>query len=649
MEAASMRRRESPLEFARRADWGPVWTWLLCFGLVVYLGLEGGGYDPLVHDQVGLLAWWALLAAGLVGAVPRRRPGRFAWLALGLLAAFVVWTGLSLTWTESVDRTSADLARVAGYLGIFGLAVFSRGPRESQRAIAAVGAGIAVVALVGLLSRLHPAWLPAGAEAAALIEPERLSYPLNYWNGLAGLIAIGLPLMLQLATCARSALARALAAAALPAMALTLFFTLSRGGIAAAILALAIFVALSSDRLPKLLTLLVAGVGAAVLIVAADSRDALQHGALNATAKDQGSELLWLALAVCLLVGLVAAASASGRVARWRPGWTRVSRRGSVLATVVASVALLLVAVALGAPGRISSGWDEFKGGEGPGSGSGRLGSVAGQNRYQLWSAALRENETKPLTGTGSGSFEFWWNRDGSTAETVRDTHSLYMQTLGELGIVGLALIVAFLVALFVAGGRRLLAAASRSRPQLAAALAGVAAFCITAVFDWMWQIPVLAVVALLLASILVGAGRRGDAEPSSPLVLPVRIALAAVAVAAIVAIAIPLASTSLLRESEADVRAGRLNSALAAAKSAQNVQPAAAGPRLQEALVLEEQGKLGLAAAAAAAASEKESTNWRTWLVLSRIEAERGKAAAAVRDYRTAKSLNPRSSLFRR
>ena len=47
-----------------------------------------------------------LLAIG-VGALPRRRPGPAARAALGLLAAFVVWIGLSLIWTESVERTFA--------------------------------------------------------------------------------------------------------------------------------------------------------------------------------------------------------------------------------------------------------------------------------------------------------------------------------------------------------------------------------------------------------------------------------------------------------------------------------------------------------------------------------------------------------------
>jgi O-antigen ligase len=652
MEAASMRSREAPLEYVRRLDWGAVWTWLLCFGLVVYLGLEGGGYDALVHDQVGIAVWWVLLAATLVGALPRRRLGRCAWIALGLFAAFVVWTGLSLVWTESIDRTSADLARVAGYLGIFALALFSRGRRESQRVLGAVAAAIVVVSLVGLLSRLHPAWFPDAARtASSLTDSERLSYPLNYWNGLAGLIAIGLPLLLQLATCARSTLVRALSAAALPAMALTIFLTLSRGGIAAAVLAVAIFLALVPDRLAKLPTFLVAGLGSAILVAAATSRDAVQHGALNALAHDQGNELLWISLAVCIVVGLIQAGITSRAVSERRPGWTRISRSDALTATVVAVALLAIAAVALGVPGRISNGWDEFKHGGGAGTGAGRLGSVAGQSRYQLWSAAVRENSTKPLTGTGSGTFEYWWNRDGDTTETVRDTHSLYLQTLGELGIVGFALIIAFLFTILFGGARRLLAAKPRERPQFAAAIAGFLAFCITAVFDWMWQLPVLAVAMLLLASLLVMPAASAEPDPgrSAAFPVPLRFAAALAAPAAIVAIAIPLASASLIRESESDARGGDLSAALQAARTAQNVQPDAAGPRLQQALVLEAQGNLSAAVAAARAATERESTNWRPWLVLSRIEAERGKAAAAVRSYEEARSLNPRSELFAR
>jgi hypothetical protein len=652
MNANSMRRGTALLRQPGEIDWGAVAVWLLCFGLVVYLGMKGGGYDPLVHDPVGIAAWWIVLGGVAVGALPRGRNRRLAWVAFGLLAAFVLWTALSLSWTESISRTSADLARVAGYLGIFALAVLTRTPRETDRRIGAVAAGIVVIAVVALLSRLHPSWFPEADQTANFIADsrERLSYPIDYWNGLGALIAIGIPLALYLAGSARSVLFRALAAAAIPAMALTIFFTLSRGSVAAAGVAVAVFLVVASDRLPKLLTLLVSGAGGALLIAVAAHKDALQHGLESDAAHHQGNEMLAIVFAVCALVGIlqvgVALALADGR----RPGWTRVPRRRAATATVAALVLVLIAAVAVDAPGRASDGWHEFKRGGGPGAGTGRLNSVAGQSRYQFWRAALHENESKPLTGTGSGTFELWWARNATTDESVRDTHSLYLQTLGELGIIGLAILLAFLVTVFFAGGRAALRAGPGERSALAAALAGAAAFCLTAAVDWMWQIPVLAVVFLLLASILVTAGQpAADSGLAAALKPPLRIGFGAFALVAIVAIAIPLASTTLLRQSEADARGGDLEAALAAARTAQNVQPDAAGPRLQEALVFEAQGNLPAAAVAAHAATGRESTNWRNWLVASRVEAERGRASAAVRDYEEARSLNPRSELFAR
>ena len=108
-----------------------------------------------------------------------------------------------------------------------------------------------------------------------------------------------------------------------------------------------------------------------------------------------------------------------------------------------------------------------------------------------------------------------------------------------------------------------------------------------------------------------------------------------------------PMLATREVRESQADARAGRLDSALDAARSAERFEGFAATPSLQRALVLEAQGDLEEAAAAARDATHEESTNWRTWLTLSRIEAERGQSKDAVDAYRTARSLNPRSALF--
>lgn len=651
MNAPSIRFGGAGHEFARKIDWAGVWIWLLAFGLIAYLGLEGGGFDPIVHDQVGILVWWVVLAGAAVGALPNHRPGTLALTALGLFAAFVMWTALSLTWTESVERTSADLARVTAYLGVFAVALLGRDSTGGRRLVAATAAGIVFVAGIALLSRLHPDWFPAVDQTAQFLTSnrERLSYPLHYWNGLGALIAIGVPLVLQVATDAKTVAARAAAAAALPILSLAAFFTLSRGGIAAAAIAAAAFVALAPNRLAMIPTLGLSGLGSVVLILAGTDRDALQNGLLDATAARQGDELLAIVLIVCLAVAVLQAAVLLGLKGVGRPTWTRVSRRQSLVAVAVGLVVALAVAGAAGVPDRAGDAWAEFREKGSPGKGTERLSSVAGQNRYQLWSAAVKQNASEPLTGTGSGTYEYWWNRTADAPEIVRDAHSLYMQTLGELGIVGLALLSAFLLVLLAGGGVRLLRVGPSKQAPLAAAFAGCLAFCLTAAFDWTWQLPVLAVALMLLGPVLVADGGRSDPVEAGAGRLALRVGMAAAALAAIIAIAIPLASTSLVRQSEAQARGGDLNAALESARTAENVQPAAASPRLQQALVLEAQGEFALGVEVARAAAEREPTNWRTWFVLSRLEAENGEAVAAVRDYRKAKSLNRLSSFFQR
>jgi cytochrome c-type biogenesis protein CcmH/NrfG len=128
-----------------------------------------------------------------------------------------------------------------------------------------------------------------------------------------------------------------------------------------------------------------------------------------------------------------------------------------------------------------------------------------------------------------------------------------------------------------------------------------------------------------------------------------IRAAVVAVAAASLVAIAIPMAKTAFVRESQQDAGGAALSAALSDARDAESVEPFAARPRLQQALVLELSGDLDEAAAAARDATREDPDNWRNWLVLARLEAERGRAADAVDAYRKARSLNPRSPLFQR
>src|SRR4029453_15567001 len=120
-----------------------------------------------------IAVWWAILVGALVGALPNHRPGLPALAGLGLLAAFVAWTALSLGWTESVEKTWDDLARVAGYLGVFVLALFARDREGARRVVSAGGGGVAFVAAIPLLSRLHPAWFPAADQTAQFLTSNR--------------------------------------------------------------------------------------------------------------------------------------------------------------------------------------------------------------------------------------------------------------------------------------------------------------------------------------------------------------------------------------------------------------------------------------------------------------------------------------------
>jgi hypothetical protein len=178
-----------------------------------------------------------------------------------------------------------------------------------------------------------------------------------------------------------------------------------------------------------------------------------------------------------------------------------------------------------------------------------------------------------------------------------------------------------------------------------AAALAGLLAFCVSATFDWVWQITVLPVAALLLGAVVLAPPSSSRAGGRA---IPSRVALAIAGVAAIVLIALPLAGLASVRQSQTAADAQNVLSALDRAQTAHNVQPYAASPLLQRALLLEQVGDLAGAASAARGATRAEKQNWRTWLILSRVEAERGHSRKSVAAYRMARSLNPKSSLFR-
>jgi hypothetical protein len=644
-------------------DWAGAVIWLLAALLVVFLALENGGYDPIPRDQAGILAWSLLLLGIASQALPLPGRTRASLVALGLLLGFVLWTALSMTWTQSEERTATELARVVTYLGVFalGICLTTRRRAGARQVLGGVTFGLGLVATLAVLSRLHMAWFPANELGKVLpgIEIERrLAYPLNYSSAMGALAGMTLPLLLAATASARTIAVQALAAATIPLAGLTLYLSTSGTGAAVAIVAMAAFLALSPDRLPKLLTLAAGTGGAALLALTIHSRDALARGLPTPAAEQQGTEVIWIALLVCGGVALTQVGLALVIRRLGRPGLLRIGRPQALVATAAVLVVAIPFALAAGAPHEISYRWDVFKsrGGDtsaGPSSPSSIL-SFHGSGRYQFWESAVEASETTPWKGIGPGTFEFWWGRHASYNGYVRTAHSLYLENLAELGIPGLLLIGGFVFAVLGIGAARALRAPPEERLLLAAATAGAAGFAMAAALDWIWQLGALPVAFMLLAAVAVSGyslpdptrrRRRTRRKTQNRLK---RAGAVAACLAALLVIWFPLRGATALRQSHIDAGHGDFPAALQQARDAADAQSYAASPLLQEALVLEQQGKLRPAAAAATEATRKEGAEWSTWFILARIEAERGRIGPALRAYDRAHRVNPLFGLLK-
>jgi hypothetical protein len=642
--------QESERRFDDVTDRSPaaaILGFLLPFSLVAYVAIRGGGYDPITLGEFGVVVWWLVLLGSAVGLLSTTELSRSAWVLIGLFGAYLIWIGLSIIWTESTDRAVVELARASTYFGVLALGLTAGTAASLRRTLAGVGAGLAFVALLALASRLHPAWFPENSAADVLPETvRRLNYPVGYWNGLAALVAIGLPLVLWLAAAATRAVVRVLAAVVVPAMALTVYLTVSRGGALEVAVCLVAFVSLYPRRLTLLPTLATTGLGSAILVWAASRREDLANGLSTSTAATQADQMILIVLAVCAAVGLVQwAILLAGR--RTVGQGMEVSRPTALRLLGAAAVIVVLAGLAAGASGWASDRWQEFKAPAGPTGGDSieRFSSASGNGRYQYWSESVG-GEPDPLIGTGPGTWEFTWARDGTLPGFVRDAHSLYFQTFVELGAIGLILMIGIVSLVVVVAVRRALVVAPGERAVMAAAAAAFCTFAVATLVDWAWQLPVLPVSAFLIAAAVLTVDRRGE-WPARQATMTTRLAIPAVALVGALAVAVPLPAAISIRSSQDSVNTGDLPGALDQAETAQKWEPYAAAPRLQEALVLERLGELRAARDAAAEAVSREGINWRNWLVLSRLEARLGNAEASIAAYRRARELNPRSPLF--
>jgi O-antigen ligase len=640
-----------------RMDPGAVVAWLIPVALIVYLGLKNGGYDPIPRGDAGVLAWWTILVGLAVGALPGIRLRSVPGALIVLLVAFGAWTALSLTWSQSDERTMTEVARVATYVGFLVLAVGLQQRGYGRELLLGATAGIAVIAVLAALSRMEPPWFPTQTTARFITDVEierRLAYPLNYSTGLAAITAMGMPLFLQQMTSGRTILGRGFGAVMLPIAVLTLWWTGSSLAIPLAAVGLVAYLVLTNERLPALASLAVAAVGGLVLILFSHARDALESGTTTPDALSEGDQMLVIAIIVCVVMVAVrlALGPALGKLRE-----VRVPAQRARQALVAAAVIVVVAIVAAGASGALSDRWESFKSATGldpnEGGQGAQLTDVSARGRYQFWAGAVDAWESEPVLGIGPGTYEFWWAQHGNpdAAIFVVNAHSLYLEALAELGPIGFLLICAFVIVALVAGALLAWRSTLGDRPELAAAVGACFVFAAAAAVDWVWQLAVIPAAFLVLAAVAVGgvatrtqratagAGTRASTRRRfAPAILT-----GGLAVIALVAIAIPLASESAVEQSRQQVADGDLTGALDSARNAVAIEPFAATPRLQEATTLEVMGRIDEGVGAAREATTKEPTNWQPWLVLSRLEVKAGDVKGALDAYTQAQSLFPR------
>ncbi|MGD0272850.1 MAG: O-antigen ligase family protein [Gaiellaceae bacterium] len=615
------------------------------------IAYDNGSYGLPSRGTLAIALWWAISMSVAFGIVELGQMTRPAKVIAGLLAALCLWTLLSVVWAPSAENAFNEFNRVSLFLAVFLLISLAARYGKVDRWVDGLTLAIVAIALVALTSRLFPGLFPDRGIFAFLPKSAiRLNFPLGYWNGLATLTALGIPLALRVAIGGRNSIVRGIALASLPVVASVIYLASSRGGALTAFVGVVVFFALSEHRWSIGAALVVGGLGSAGAIAVLRMRHQLVDGPLGTgLVERQGRAAAFLILLVCALTAAVYALGSRYLRDRIRP-----SRR--LGQTLVASIALLLiVGVIASHPIRR---FEQFKRpaqantvGQGY-STSEHFLSGSGNGRWQMWSAALDQWQQHPLVGNGAGSYAEWWTRHGSIAISVKDAHSLYLETLGELGLVGFLLLAPiFAIGAFVSGRRCL--RAGDGRVTLAALTAAFGAYTVEVAIDWMWELTVVSIVAWAILALALSSlkpveqNRKPKTERRSLRLLRERGPLVATVVVAWLLIAaqtIPLLAQTEIERSQAAVTRGDAAAAENAAMKARRIQPWAASPALQLALVMEQEGKLAQASAWIREAIKHNKTNWSLWLVSTRIDVKQGEIGKAKQSLSRAIELNPRS-----
>jgi cytochrome c-type biogenesis protein CcmH/NrfG len=681
-------------------------TLLIAGVLCLITFLAGGGLNLSTRTpvQVGLTLACGVGIAATILLAPAGRRAYGAWPA-SLLLALAALSALSVIWSVQPDGSWQDAGRLFAYSAVFALAVQLAHAVPARWSAVLGGVLLAAVIVCGyaLLTKVFPDAIGDKQNYGPVYA--RLREPYGYWNaiGLAGALgAIGC--MWLGARRAGHALLNALAYPAMGLVLITVMLAYSRGALAALVLGLALWLCLIPLRLRGVAVLCAGALGAGVVIAWDFSQSALTTDNVPLAARVSAGHQLGVLLAAVLLALTVVGVAVGFCTGERAPSLRTRRRVGAVLLSLPV-IAVIAVAGALavshrGLFGSVSHtvGTLTNPNAAVPANGPGRLTAI-GSVRARYWNEALEIFQDHPLLGVGAEGYETARLRYRTAIINVGQAHGFIVQTLADLGLVGLLVVLALLGSWLTAAGRathpfnrrwsgwrwRPLSGldsspARRYTPErvgLLTMVCLVATFGVHSFVDWTWYVPGLACTALLCAGWVAGRGPLPDAlaapgapagslEPSRledrlppstrpPLGGPGRprieigplrggIAAAVVVLALLAAWAEwqPQRSVDASNEALALAAAHHPAAALAAAHAAVSRDPLSAEALLTLAAVQEGTGQSTAAAATYERAVHLQPSNFKTWQALGEYDLSIGQPRAALQALRAAVYLNP-------
>jgi hypothetical protein len=494
------------------------------------------------------------------------------------------------------------------------------------------------------------------------------------------------------------ALLSALAYPAMGLLLLTLMLAYSRGALVALALGVALWFCIVPLRLRGAAVLLTGAVGAGLVVAWDFSRHALSADSIALQERVLAGRQLG-ALVVVMLVVLMIAGLAIGFFSARRPGGgvslrTRRNAGALLLGILVLAVIGFVGALATshrGFTGSISHDFHSLTNPHAavPPNTPGRLTAI-GSVRARYWNEALKIFQAHPVLGSGARSYGTARLRYRTEDLEAKDAHGFVVQTLADLGLVGLVIMLVLLAAWMAAAGRsthpfnrrwtsfselrgagwkdigwRALgdrpASAAEERVYTPERIGMLSMLCLVVVFgvhstvDWTWFVPGDACVALLCAGWLAGRGplatvaQGGQVSKLRLLSLrelgPLRVVIAVAAV--IAALLAAWAQWQPQRSADASQEALALSArdpsaALSVAQAAVNHDPLSAEALFALSTIQQHSGLTALARATLVRAVHLQPSNPQTWQTLGEYDLRTGNSKAAMSELRATVYLNP-------